>query len=342
MNSPAEQIALLRKQMGGSLLIMAHHYQRSSVIRHADETGDSLELAKKTALHPETERIVFCGVRFMAESADILSSERQTVYMPDTSAGCPMAGMATEKAMMRAWERLTDVSDDWIPVVYVNSTAGIKACCGRLGGSSCTSSNAARVMQWAFDKGKKVLFIPDEHLGRNTARDLGIPDSEVAVYDPTANHGGLDSQTVSESRIVVWKGYCLVHTAFTADAVRQVRSLDPDAKIILHPEAPRDAVDIADAHGSTSQIIRYVEEAEDGSTIVIGTEINLVERLAEMHRDRIRIKALIPSVCANMSKTNEESLLDILKKWPEQNEVHVPATESEDARRALEVMLDLK
>ena len=340
MSTISEEINSIREQLGERLLILGHHYQRSAVLGHADETGDSLELARKAASRPEAERIVFCGVRFMAESADVLSGDEQKVYMPESRAGCPMADMANADDMREALDGLS-ASGDWLPVVYVNSSADIKAICGQYGGSTCTSSNAASVFKWVIDQGKRILFLPDEHLGVNTAYDLGIPDDLVAVYDPAQEGGGLTPTQLAEAQVVAWKGYCLVHAAFTIDHVKAVRELLPAARIIVHPETPKEVVRECDAHGSTSQIIKYVEAAEDGATIIIGTELNLVQRLAELHGDRLTIKVLSPSVCANMSRTNERNLLDLFQAWPDDNVVTVPDNTAVDARRSLNMMLSL-
>jgi len=341
MTSLSDRIQAIRDDWGEKLLILGHHYQRSSVIQHADETGDSLELARKAGRNTAAERIVFCGVRFMAESADILTGLDQTVYMPETSAGCPMADMADVGMADAAWRTLEDAGGGWLPVVYVNSSAELKAFCGGRGGSTCTSSNADRVFRWVLDQGKKVFFLPDEHLGANTACDLGMPDDTVLVYDPRLEDGGLTPEQIQRARVIVWKGFCLVHTAFTIDHIKRVRTVLPDAKIIVHPEVPKEVVALADAHGSTSQIIKYVEDARDGSTIVIGTELNLVQRMAEQQRGRTSVKALEPSVCANMSKTNEQNLLSVLEHWPEERIVRVPYGVANGARAALEQMLEL-
>ncbi len=339
MSVVSEQIEAIRREWGSRLMILGHHYQRSSVIAHADEKGDSLELARKAGARADAERIVFCGVHFMAESADMLSGEEQTVYMPETGAGCPMADMANADQMEGAWQELMERGGDWLPVVYVNSSAAIKALCGRHGGSCCTSSNAAKVFSWAFEQGKRVLFLPDEHLGANTAHDLGVSDDEVAIYDPSQSLGGLSAETVERARVVVWKGFCIVHQAFTLEQVSQVREKLPRAKIIVHPESPKEVVRMCDAHGSTAQIIDYVNAAADGETIVIGTELNLVQRLAEQHRGRLEIKALKPSVCANMAKTNEANLLTVLETWPTSTEIHVAPDVAAEARVSLERML---
>ncbi len=327
--------------MGDRLMILGHHYQRPSVLKHVDATGDSLELSRKAGANKTAEKIVFCGVRFMAESADILSGDRQTVYMPTTAAGCPMANMASAEEMRAAWNRLEDSVSGWLPVVYVNSSAEVKGCCGELGGSTCTSSNAKRVFEWAMDQGKRVLFLPDEHLGWNTATDMGIADDEVAVYDPAKGDGGLSDEQVKSSRVIVWKGFCIVHRAFRVEHVQAVREQRPDARIIIHPEAPKEVVRMCDAHGSTSQIIDFVEKAPAGSCVVVGTEVNLVERLAELHRGRVEVKTLCPSVCANMSKVNESNLLEVLSDWPENNIISVDASVRDNACLALERMLSI-
>ena len=344
MRGPEEidgKIRALRERHGSELLILGHHYQRDAVLAHADERGDSLELARKAAARKDAKRIVFCGVRFMAESADILTGPEQAVYMPAPAAGCPMARMADAESMRRAWSDLNAVSDDWLPVVYVNSTTEVKACCGAWGGSACTSSNAGRVFEWVFKQGKKILFLPDEHLGVNTACDLGLAPDEVCVYDPRLPNGGLTTEAMRRARVAVWKGFCLVHAAFTVEAVHEVRRVRPGAKIIVHPETPRPVVELADAHGSTSQIIDYVKNAPSGSEIVIGTEQNLVQRLAEEERGRLTVKSLIPIVCANMAKTHARDLLTLLQDWPEDGRVTVPETVAEPARHALETMLSL-
>jgi len=335
-----ERIEQLRRRYGAGLMILGHFYQRDSVIKHADRVGDSLELARAAA-DSSALRIVLCGVRFMAESACILAGPERSVYMPDTGAGCPMAAMADPDQVERAWRDLGGDAAGFLPVVYVNSSAAVKALCGRWGGSTCTSSNARRVFEWVFSQGRRVFFLPDEHLGINTAEDMGLRRSETAVYDPRREGGGLARADLDRARVVVWKGFCVVHMAFTADLVMAVRRAHPEAKIIVHPETPSDVVRLCDAHGSTSQIVRYVEEAPDGSLIVVGTEQHLVERLAEKWRGRKTVKALAGSVCANMARTTPEALLALLERWPESLRVTVDPGAAADARLALNRMLAL-
>ena len=341
MERLSQEIERVRERSGNRLLILGHHYQRESVLRHADEIGDSLELSRKAAEHRSAERIVFCGVKFMAESADILTGPAQAVFMPDTRAGCPMSDMADRAPVEAAWEFLESQGGGWLPVVYVNSSAEIKALCGRWGGCTCTSSNAPKALQWVFAQGKKVFFLPDEHLAANTAHDLGLADEQVAVYDWRLRDGGLTKAALAAARVLAWKGFCIVHAAFGVAQVREVREKIPGAKIIVHPETPKEVVRLADAHGSTSQIVKYVEDAPDGAVIVIGTEANLVERLAKQQAGRVSVKVLRPSVCANMAKTNEQNLLDVLQNWPEACRIQVPEEVAADARIALRRMLAL-
>ncbi len=340
INDISERIEFLRRKYAGRVLILGHYYQRDEVIEHTDFQGDSLELSRKAAEAKSAEKIVFCGVHFMAESAAVLASPEQSVYMPDINAGCPMADMAPEREAVKAWNELTSVSTDWLPIVYVNTTAAIKAWCGRNGGSTCTSSNAAKILKWAFAQNKKVLFLPDEHLGRNTAFDLGIPEEEIAVFDPQKPFGGIDLKRFEKIRMLLWKGYCNVHQ-FSVDDVKRAKERFPDAKIIVHPESPRSVVELSDAHGSTSQIIRYCNEAATGSTIVIGTEINLVMRLAKQHRGRLTIAPLRASGCPNMALTDAKKLLALLEKFPEQNKIVVPNDTKEYAGLALKRMLGI-
>lgn len=276
----------------------------------------------------------------MAESAAILARPAQTVYMPDLDAGCPMADMAPARELCKIWKEIEAAVPGWLPVIYVNSSAAAKAFCGAHGGCACTSSNAPRVVRWALDQGKRVLFIPDQHLARNTAHDLGLPDNAVALADPRLPLGGLSPDVLRGARVLAWKGYCHVH-AFTVEDIAAARLRYPGAKIIVHPETPAPVLRLADAHGSTSQIIQYVENAPDGAAIVIGTEFNLVRRLARRHQQRLKIVPLRVSVCPNMSRTTEEKLCRILRDWPAENIVRIPEEHRADAQRALQRMLEL-
>ena len=326
--------------MRDKLCILGHYYQRDEIIRHADFVGDSLELARKAAASRNAEKIVFCGVHFMAESARILAGARQAVYMPAPGAGCPMADMAPLREAVRAWDDLSSFSGEWIPIAYVNSSAAIKAFCGEQGGATCTSSNAAAVFKWALRQGKKILFLPDEHLGANTAFDLGLGDEAVAVYNPSLPSGGLDAGRAARASVLVWKGYCHVHM-FSALDIRNAREKYPGSMIIVHPETPKEALRLADAHGSTSQIARYVEAAPSGSTVIVGTEINLVRRLAALHGGRVAVHPLRASACRNMAMTNEDGLLALLENWPRENEINVAPELKAGAALALQRMLEI-
>lgn len=340
-DSVASHIDQIRQQWGERLLILGHHYQCDEVLHHADKTGDSLELARYVKEAKSAERIVFCGVHFMAESARVLGTADQQVYIPDIDAGCPMADMANLKQVEAAWTAINKHSSGFLPITYVNSSAEIKAFCGRHGGTTVTSGNAAEVFQWALDQNKKIFFLPDQHLGENTARQLNIPDDEVAVYNPNSTLGGISSKRINDYRILVWKGFCCVHVAFKPKHVKQLRKKHPDAKVIVHPEAPKEVVELADEQGSTAQIIRFVEQAAFGSTVIVGTEFNLVERLANRYAGRLNIIPLKESVCADMARINLDNLLHVLKHWPEDNRVDVPPAVAADARLALDRMLTL-
>lgn len=340
MMTTTEKIDQIKKQLKDKLCILGHYYQRDGVLRHADFTGDSLELARRAASAKEAEKIVFCGVHFMAESACILADDRQTVYMPDPNAGCPMADMAPLREAIKAWNEISSISNDWVPIVYVNSSAAIKAFCGEHGGATCTSSNAAKVFKLFLKQNKRILFIPDEHLGTNTAHDLGLPDNAVAVFDPGKLLGGISERQIREAKVLAWKGYCHVHM-FSTEDVAKARAEHPDAKIIVHPETPKNVLRLADAHGSTSQIVKYVNEAKSGATIIIGTELNLVKRLAALHKERIAIYPLRPSACRNMALTTEEKLLSLMEKFSRENEIHVEPKLKANAALALQRMLTI-
>lgn len=309
-----EKIAERKREFGDQLLILGHHYQQESVFRFADMTGDSLKLAKYAASSQNSRYIVFCGVHFMAESADILTSDEQQVFLPDLRAGCPMADMATVEEVKWAWEELIGSTDERIiPVTYVNSSAAIKAFVGERGGSVCTSSNAERVLTWALEQGEKVFFFPDEHLGRNSAYALGIPDDEVVIWDREKPLGGNTAEQLRRAKVILWNGYCTVHMQFSASHVEMWRSKDPDVQVIVHPECRHEVVRLADSYGSTEMIIKAVRESAPGSKWAVGTEINLVSRLGRQFPDK-EIHSLSPfqCLCSTMYRIKPAYLLWIL------------------------------
>jgi quinolinate synthase len=276
-----------RQTLGGRAFVLGHHYQREEVIRFADARGDSFRLAQQAAARPEAEFVVFCGVHFMAESADILTGDHQQVVLPDLAAGCSMADMATLAQVEEAWEILEEwVPGQVIPLTYMNSSADIKALTGREGGAICTSSNAARAMVWSFDQRDKVLFLPDQHLGRNTALAMGLAPEELVVWDPHRDEGGLDPERVRAARVLLWRGHCSVHNRFLPEHVDLVRQRIPGVRVLVHPECRREVVDKADEVGSTERIIKVVEASPPGSKWAVATELNLVHRLALQHPDK--------------------------------------------------------
>ena len=276
------RIAAARRALGTSTILLGHHYQRDEVIRFADFTGDSYKLSKAAA-ETNARYIVFCGVHFMAESADVLGRDGQQVILPDLNAGCSMADMAEIGQVEECWEALLDSgvsAEDILPLTYMNSSAAIKAFCGERGGLVCTSSNARGAFEWAFRRAKKILFLPDQHLGRNTGYAMGIPLSEMVVYDPWQLNGGLTPQRLREAKVILWKGHCSVHQRFLPEHVDKVRAKYPGIQVIVHPECRLDVCQKADALGSTERLIKIVEDAPKGSSFAIGTEIYLVNRLA--------------------------------------------------------------
>lgn len=337
------RIAEIREERGSSLLILGHQYQRPAVLEFSDCIGDSYALAAKAAASSDARLIVFCGVEFMAESASILSSPGQAVFHPDHRAGCPMADMATWEEAEQAFERTTSSTGGRvIPIVYMNSTAEVKAFCGRNGGLVCTSSNADAAMRWAFERGDTVLFMPDEHLGVNTADSLGIPEAARTIFDPTCADGGDLFRPAPSTRLVLWKGYCHVHTYFTPEQVEEARREHPGCSLVVHPECPRAVTGMADAVGSTSRIVSYVAEAPDHATVVVGTEINLVERLARDYAGKKNVVPLARSFCPNMFKINLFNLRETLEDLEgETFKVSVPEDVTADARKALQRMLDI-
>jgi quinolinate synthase len=339
------------------VFVLGHHYQRNEVIEFADVTGDSFKLAREAAARPDAPYIVFCGVHFMAESADILTSDAQTVVLPDLAAGCSMADMAAIAQVEDAWEQLTaaGVADRTVPVTYMNSSAAIKAFTGRHGGTICTSSNARRALQWAFDEvgggagvdgGGKVLFLPDQHLGRNTAvRELGLALDDCVVWDPHRPNGGLTQEQLDAARMILWRGHCSVHGRFSVDAVETARREIPGVKVIVHPECRYEVVELADEVGSTEKIIKTVAAAPDGTAWVVGTELNLVRRLAEQFpKQRIAFLEKNVCYCSTMNRIDLPHLVWALESLVEGrvvNQIRVDERVARDARLALDRMLAL-
>jgi len=329
-----------KQSLGRSVTILGHHYQRDEVIQFADYRGDSLELSRRAAQIEEARYIVFCGVHFMAETAAILCKPEQVVIQPVIEAMCPMAHMANVADAERAWEELSALwPGKLVPITYQNSTAALKAFVGRRGGAVCTSANASKLFKWAFQKGDHILFTPDEHLGTNTALAMGIPSEEIGIWDPLHPP---KPESLARCRIVVWKGFCYVHTAFTPEEVDEVRRKYPGALIIVHPECVREVVAKADLAASTSGIVQAVERAPKGAVIAIGTEWHLVHRLQQEHPD----KTVIPlhhSVCVNMAMTRMPHLLYVLEGLVQgevRNVVSVDPETAQWARLALERMLE--
>ncbi|MBN1583625.1 MAG: quinolinate synthase NadA [Anaerolineae bacterium] len=336
------EIQQAKDTLGPNAVVLVHHYQRDDVIRFADFRGDSLELSRVAARQRQAKYIVFCGVNFMAETAAMLCAPDQIVVQPAGDAPCPMAQMATLEQAEEAWDMLTSVWDqDPVPITYQNSNAEVKAFCGRHGGAVCTSSNAERLFGWALAQKERLIFFPDEWLGTNSALALGIPREKIVTWDPNDVDGSLER--AQAATVVVWKGYCNVHTRFTVEHVQAVRAQYPGVKVIVHPECPVDVVQAADAYGSTAYIIKYVEQAPPGSTIAIGTEINMVGRLAQEQTDK-RIVPLARSLCGAMYRTHPQGLRDVLQSCLGGKPINVITVDDETrhwANKALERMLTL-
>jgi quinolinate synthase len=346
-NSLDERIAAAKAKLGKDVVILGHHYQRDEVVKFADFRGDSLKLSQQAA-EADARYIVFCGVHFMAESADILRRGNQIVVLPDLSAGCSMADMADIGQVEACWSELGGVTDSGkiIPVTYMNSTAAIKSFTGEHGGSVCTSSNAAAVMKWAFERGERVLFLPDEHLGRNTAYRMGIALDEMIVWDPYEELGGNSPEAIGKARVILWKGYCSVHQRFTPQQIAKVRRENPGIRVIVHPECRFEVVQAADEIGSTEGIIRAVKAAPPGSKWAVGTEIHMVNRLRRELEDR-QVMSLDPSVCVctTMFRITPVHLLWALENLGAGkvvNQISVDERTRKFARAALDRMLSLR
>lgn len=331
-----ERVRAVKDKFGSRLYIPGHHYQKEEVIQFADARGDSLKLARLAADNKEAEYIVFCGVHFMAETADMLTGPGQTVILPDMNAGCSMADMADIDQTRRGWQYLQDIFDDTIlPLTYVNSTAAIKAFVGSRGGATVTSSNARKMLEWAFTQKERILFLPDQHLGRNTAFDLGIPLEHMAVWDPDKEHLQATADP-RDIRVILWKGHCSVHEKFNVKHIENLRKKDSDFNIIVHPECTFDVVQNSDYNGSTSTIIQTIEEAPAGSKWAIGTEMNLVERLIKENPDK-EVVSLNPFLCPcmTMNRIDLPHLLWSLEKLEEGEVVNPILVDDETTANAV-------
>ena len=356
LDENAARVAAAKATLGSRVLILGHHYQRDEVIRFADARGDSYRLSVLAQQHPEAEYIVFCGVHFMAESADVLTGAHQQVILPDLNAGCSMADMADIDEVELAWEELGRVVDieRMVPITYMNSSAALKAFVGRNGGAVCTSTNARAVIEWALGlgdakapggRGDKLLFFPDQHLGRNTGYALGYDATNMRVWDPRRDLGGLTEADCKESTFLLWKGHCSVHQRFQPEHVREFRAAHPNGLVIVHPECARETVELADQVGSTDFIINAVEAAPTGTVIGIGTEIHLVQRLANEHPNKT-VMSLDPLVCpcSTMFRIDLPHLAWVMDKLVDGtvvNRISVDAETAEWARMALQRMLDI-
>ncbi|MEU6475615.1 quinolinate synthase NadA [Streptomyces sp. NPDC047017] len=339
-----------KEKLGDKVFVLGHHYQRDEVIQFADVTGDSFKLARDAAARPEAEYIVFCGVHFMAESADILTSDAQKVVLPDLAAGCSMADMATAEQVAECWDVLTEagIAERVVPVSYMNSSADIKAFTGKHGGTICTSSNAQRALEWAFGQGEQVLFLPDQHLGRNTAvRDLGMSLEDCVVYNPHKPNGGLTAEELRAAKMILWRGHCSVHGRFSLDSVNDVRERIPGVNVLVHPECRHEVVAAADQVGSTEYIIKALEAAPAGSKWAIGTELNLVRRLANRFAPEGKEIVFLDRTvcfCSTMNRIDLPHLVWALESLAEGtlvNRIEVDRETEAFAKLALERMLAL-
>jgi quinolinate synthase len=353
----ARRIAAAKQALGDRLFVLGHHYQRDEIIRWADARGDSYRLSVLAQERPEAELIVFCGVHFMAESADVLTGDHQTVILPDLNAGCSMADMADIDEVEEAWDALGDVIDveRVVPITYMNSSAAIKAFVGRHGGAVCTSTNARAVLDWALGggpgddrsagQGDKVLFFPDQHLGRNTGVAMGYGLGDMRVWDPRRDLGGLAEADCKDATFLLWRGHCSIHQRFRPEHIATFRAEHPDGIVVVHPECPHETVALADQVGSTDYIIRALADAPAGATVAVGTEIHLVNRLASEHPDKT-VVSLDPLICpcSTMNRIDEPHLAWVLEELVEGrlvNPIRVDEATAADARIALQRMLDI-
>lgn len=340
-----QRIREIKEKLGEKLFLPCHHYQKDEVVQFADTVGDSLQLAQVAAANKKAEHIVFCGVHFMAETADMLTTDEQVVYLPDMRAGCSMADMANIYQTEEAWEQLTEIfGDTMIPLTYVNSTAAIKSFVGRNGGACVTSSNAKKMVQWAFTQKERLFFLPDQHLGRNTSYDLSIPLEQMAVWDPI--NGKLEYEgNVDDIKVILWKGHCSVHEGFTVQNIEHVRKTYPEMTVIVHPECPYEVVAQSDMNGSTKYIVDVINNAPAGSSWAIGTEMNLVKRIIAEHPDK-HIISLNENMCPclTMNRIDLAHLLwalEIIENGEQGNVIQVDKETTELARLSLDRMLEL-
>ncbi len=340
------ELHAIKKELGDRMVVLGHHYQQDDVISLADHTGDSLQLAKEAA-KLDCEYIVFCGVHFMAETADMLTRPDQKVILPDMKAGCTMADMANRIEIDRAWENIQAASEGAkiVPITYINCSALLKDFVGANDGAICTSSNAKKVIEWALDNGEKLLFFPDQHLGRNTCFDLGIPLEDMIVYNPNLQNGGVTAEQIKKAKVILWYGYCSVHQGFTKKQVEDIKSESPETTVIVHPECSFDVVQASDMDGSTSAIISAIESSSAGSKWAVGTEINLVNRLAKKHSDK-EIRSLSPyqCLCATMYRVRPRWLLESfrsIKRNDPINVITVPESVKKNSLKALDRMLKI-
>lgn len=334
------ELAKLKKKLSSQMVVLGHHYQNDDVIGLADITGDSLALAKRAA-QLDVPYIVFCGVHFMAETADMLTKEHQKVILPDLNAGCSMADMATSFQINKSWDYLTSCTDEKIvPITYVNCSAELKSFVGKNSGAICTSSNAKKIIQWALDSGEKLLFFPDQHLGRNTCFELGISLDEMVVYNPNHLNGGLTPAQIKKAKVILWYGYCSVHQGFTAEQVNYVKNNEPDRCVIVHPECSFDVVQAADKNGSTAQIIEEIKNSRPGSKFAVGTEVNLVSRLNKTFSDKDVI-SLSPyqCLCTTMYRIRPRWLLETFRSIDKGAPINVIKVDDEITKNSL-VALD--
>ncbi|MHB1137633.1 MAG: quinolinate synthase NadA [Microthrixaceae bacterium] len=348
----AERIGAAKAALGDRLFILGHHYQRDEVMRWADARGDSYRLSVLAQERPQADYIVFCGVHFMAEAADILTGDHQQVVLPDLNAGCSMADMADIDAVEEAWESISAVTDieRVVPITYMNSAANLKAFVGRHGGAVCTSTNARAVLEWALQRedgpqGRQVLFFPDQHLGRNTGHQMGFDESDMAVWNPRLDLGGLEESVVKDRTFLLWKGHCSVHQRFRPEHIEAFRGEHPDGLVVVHPECAHDVCELADEVGSTDFIIRAIAAAPSGATIAVGTEIHLVQRLDDETPDKT-VVSLDPLVCpcSTMFRIDAPHLawtLESLVEGKVRNQIRVDPDDAHWARVALQRMLDI-